>query len=169
MRDVWVTQKRDDSRVTNRAAATKRRGARLVTWFVIPPCKVVWLERIRYDKPDPPEEGGEGAPVSWKTFAASDSTSDSAWPSVPFAVFLTQSRHKCFADSSVPSLTLRLLHFPFPFIWIFGYLFLPLWAAETTTLSWREGDFFFSRDKPSCSRNRSPSCSPWVDRSEQDA
>lgn len=125
----WETfeQHRDKSRGINRAVPLKQRGARLVTWFIIRPCKVGRLEGIRYDKLDLKEGGGEGAQNIWSKNARC------IWQHVwlrlalcAICCYMTQERHKGFADSSVPSLTPRLCMGSFSplFIWRFGSFFV---------------------------------------------
>lgn len=131
----WETfeQHRDKSRGINRAVPLKQRGARLVTWFIIRPCKVGRLEGIRYDKLDLKEGGGEGAQNIWSKNARC------IWQHVwlrlalcAICCYMTQERHKGFADSSVPSLTPRLCMGSFSplFIWRFGSFFVSRSSGE---------------------------------------
>lgn len=72
-----------------------------------------------------------------KTFGASDSMSDRAWPLCAICCFMTQEMHKGFADSSVPSLTspLRYGFIFILFIHLKIWLFLYMQGAESTMLS----------------------------------
>lgn len=142
----WETfeQYRDRSSGINRAV--QQWGALLVTWFLIRPWKVVRLEQIRYDKLDLTEKRGEGAP--------------SKKHSVHLTACLTVLGPMChllFSDAGEAQrlcwLLCSLPHSSSPYSFIFFsihlkiWLFLSLWTAETTMLSWGE-NLYFSGNKP---------------------
>lgn len=133
----------DKSRGINRAVPVKQEALPLVTCFLIRPCEMVRLVRIRYDKLDLTKEEEEGGGLRIHEVKNIGCIWQHVWQCLALCAnccFMTQKRHKGFADSSVPSLTgrLRTASFSFLFIWRFGYFFL--WKLSWGC--WAEGNIF---------------------------